>query len=155
MKYLLRLILPIYVIFLLASEFSEGQETRDLDSLPEPAEIRLDTKMARGVEDHEPVGIDSVFKSDEGRVWCWSNVLRTTAKVDTVYFIWNYNGQQESRVPIVIEGTGFRAASFQTIKPEHTGKWTVYIIDKENNVLGMTKFKIIPEKTSEVVSELP
>jgi hypothetical protein len=155
MKYLLRLILPIYVVFLVASAFSEGQQAKKSNLPAGPDEIRLNIKIAKDVEERMPVDVDSIFGSKVGRVYCWSSVARSESDVDTIYHIWNYEGEQESRVPLEITSPTFRAFSFQTIRPEQTGEWTVYIIDKKNNVLGISKFEIVSNSDQKIVSKLP
>lgn len=155
MKYLLRLILPIYIIFLVASAFSEGQESKKSEFPLKPDEIRLNIKMARDIEERMPVEVDTLFGSKVGRVYCWSSVARPISDEDTIYHIWNYEGKQESRVPLEITSPTFRAYSFQTIRPEQTGEWTVYIIDKQNNVLGISKFKIVSKQDQKILSKLP
>jgi len=142
MKYILRLILPIYIIFLVASAFSEGKDTKKSDNSPGAGEFRLSIKISKEIDDRMPVDIDSIFENAIGRVYCWSMISRSKSDVDTIYHIWNYEGKEESRVPIEITSPTFRAITPQAISPDQVGEWTVYIVDKQNNILGKSKFKI-------------
>lgn len=143
MKYILRMLFPLYLLFLFAVAFPEEREKSAADRLSAISEISLNVKMATRIEDRMPVDIDSVFDPSTERIYCWSAVAGVTDTL-TIYHIWNYNGQQQARVPIKVTGSYFRAFTFQSISSEQIGQWTVYIVDKHENLLGMTRFKVEP-----------
>jgi hypothetical protein len=143
MKYILRMLFPLYLLFLFAVAFPEEREKGPLDDPSAISEISLNVKMATKIEDRMPVDVDSVFDPSTERIYCWSAVAGVTDTL-TIYHIWNYNGRQQARVPIKVTGSYFRAFTFQSIKSEQIGVWTVYIVDEHENLLGMTKFKVEP-----------
>jgi hypothetical protein len=141
MKYLIRALLPLYILFLFTVALPEdSKETSDTISGPE--QIKVNIKMASQIEDRMPVEVDSVFENTIGRIYCWSSVASEKAEDFKIYHIWNYEGEEQSKVPIEITSPTFRAFTFQTILPEQTGEWTVYVVDTNYNVLGMSKFRI-------------
>ena len=145
MKYLVRSILPLYILFLVTVALPEDNVEDSTAVVPEPVELKLDIKIADFVEENEPFGIDSTFNNNVGRLCCWSKITSGKQYHLKIYHIWNYEGKEHSRdsIDVTASPKGFRAYTAHTILPEQTGDWTVYIIDTNYNVLGMSKFNIV------------
>jgi hypothetical protein len=145
MKYLVRSILPLYILFLVTVALPEDNVEDTAAVMDEPVELKLDIKIADVVDENEPIGIDSTFKNDVGSLCCWSKVISERPYKLKIYHIWNYQGEEQSRDSVNVNASpkGFRAYTAHTILPEQTGDWTVYIIDTNYNVLGMSKFNIV------------
>jgi len=141
MKYLSKILFPLYLLFLFTVFLPEQRNAVADEAMPYSEKIKLDIKTAREVIDRTPVDIDTVFNNNVGRVYCWSAVTGVEDSLQ-IYHIWNYEGQEMARVPIKIVGSYFRAFTFQTITSNMIGEWTVYIIDKDNNILGLASFRI-------------
>ncbi|HEQ99057.1 MAG TPA: DUF2914 domain-containing protein [candidate division Zixibacteria bacterium] len=145
MKYLVRSVLPLYILFLFTVALPEENEEDSSAVAAEPVELKLDIKIADAILDKEPVGIDSVFENTIGTLCCWSKVVAEKLYPITIYHIWNYEGKEQSRdsIDVTASPDGFRAYTAHKILPEQTGDWTVYIVDRNYNVLGMSKFNIV------------
>ncbi|NIP41462.1 MAG: DUF2914 domain-containing protein [candidate division Zixibacteria bacterium] len=145
MKYLVRSILPLYILFLVTVALPEDNVEDTAAVMDEPVELKLDIKIADVVDENEPIGIDSTFKNDVGSLCCWSKVISERPYKLKIYHIWNYQGEEQSRDSVNVNASpkGFRAYTAHKILPEQTGDWTVYIIDTNYNVLGMSKFNIV------------
>lgn len=141
MKYLSRILFPLYLIFLFTVFLPEQRNAIADESTGDESGIKLDIKFASSIEDRMPVGIDSVFSVEVGKVYCWS-VVSGVQDTMQIFHVWNHEGQEKSRVPIQVAGSYFRAFTFQTIDRSMIGNWTVYIVDESNTVLGLAKFRI-------------
>ena len=144
MKYIMKMLPPLYLLFLIAVAFPEEKYGDFSDNGEEKSEISFNIKFAREIRERMPFGVDSAFGQLTERIYCWSAVAGVEDTL-TVFHIWNFEGKEQARVPIKITGSYFRAYSFQTIDSEQIGNWTVYIVDRNANLLGMSKFRIIPE----------
>lgn len=148
MKYFLRMLFPLYILFLFTVAFPEENKS-STEETTSPDQIKLNIKFAPEIQERMPVGVDSIFENSLDRIYCWSSVVREYGDTIKIYHVWSYQGIEQSRVPIEITSPAFRAFTFQSILPEQTGEWTVYIVDSTNNVLGMSKFHVEPdEKTA-------
>jgi len=145
MKHLGKLLLPAYLIFLYTVVFTDNgiMPTKAHGQTDDRIEITI--KIAKDVQDRMPIEVDSVFDVSVNKLFCWSAVAGVSDTI-RIYHIWNYQGKQEARVPIKVTSMYFRAYTFQTIPKHKTGDWTVYVVDKENNVLGFSRFKVMPEQ---------
>jgi Protein of unknown function (DUF2914) len=141
-KHLLKLLFPLYILFLFTVALPQENEAIEAET----GKIKIEVKMASGIEDRMPTDVDTVFNVSSTRVYCWSAVTGATDSM-MIYHVWNFQGRQQARVPIKIVSSYFRAHSFQTLSAEHTGDWTVYIIDSDNNLLGKANFRVEPDST--------
>jgi hypothetical protein len=156
MKLIIKLIFPLYIVFLFAvarpQSDSIGEDTLKVES-KKPVELRIgQVKFCGDVVEKEPVAVDTVFSSDVGKVYFWSRIFGPGNDV-SIFHVWNYKGRQESKVPMTVDGGGYRAFSFQSIGQNQTGRWTVYVIDEDNNVLAKSTFRIKPKEKLSVDSE--
>ena len=141
MKYLSKALFLLYLLFLFTVFLPEQRSAVADQAEQDSTGVKLEIKIAKDVVDRVPSDIDTVFNNDVGRIYCWSAVMGVEDSLQ-IYHIWNYEGEEVSRVPIMILGPYFRAFSFQTIEPDMVGKWTVYIIDSEDNILGLVNFRV-------------
>jgi len=142
-NHLLKMLFPLYILFLFTVALPQDSKNDDeLES--EFGKVKIEVKMGSGIKERMPSGVDSVFNISTSRVYCWSAVAGVPDSM-TIYHVWNYKGIEKARVPIKIVSSYFRAHSFQTLSPEQTGDWTVYIVDSENNLLEKAKFRVEPD----------
>ena len=97
--------------------------------------------IARGVENHIPIGVDDKFPSNIGRVYCYSKVVGAS-KGDIVRHIWYYNDKPISEVSFNVTSSSYRFYSYKTIPPYAKGKWRVDLTMQDGTVLKSTDFTI-------------
>lgn len=97
--------------------------------------------FSTGVENRTPVGVDSVFASDVGRVYTFTKIVGVEEPT-TIFHVYYYNGQEMARIELKIGGTPWRTWSSKTILPEWKGEWKVEIIDEGGNIIKTGKFTI-------------
>jgi hypothetical protein len=93
------------------------------------------------IEQHQPVGIDTVFVETVGTVYCFSKI---TGAADTVLIshVWYYNNEEKARVDLSIKSRTWRTWSSKRIMEDWQGKWRVDIIDMNGNILKSKQFFI-------------
>lgn len=156
MKLLIKLVLPLYIVFLFTVARPQSDsiraDERQLDK-EQTVDLRVSQmKFCEEVEEKDPVAVDTVFSSDVGKVYFWSRIFGQASDL-LIYHVWNYQGRQESRVPMTVDGGGYRAFSFQSIGANQVGRWTVYVIDEDDNVLAKSSFRIKPKEKLSVDSD--
>jgi hypothetical protein len=94
--------------------------------------------IATSIESREPVGVNSEFPSDVGKVSCWAKVSSSQAPV-AVKFIWYKDGQVvfEWLYSLITESGRLWAT-----KTVSTGKWKVDIIDGAKNIAKTISFEV-------------
>lgn|SRR5574341_862675 len=97
--------------------------------------------VGTGIENREAVGVDTVFSSAVGKVYCW--VLVTGAETETqITFVWHHQGSQVAEVIVPVRSVRWRCWTSKTIMPESTGAWKVEIKDEAGKVLESASFHI-------------
>lgn len=96
------------------------------------------------VENRNPVGIDSIFSTDQKRVYCVTGIRNLKPEV-TVYHKWYYQGKLRVTVPITLGWShNWRAWSYVTLRPGLSGQWRVEVEDSLGQVLKSLPFTVIP-----------
>lgn len=108
--------------------------------------LKIEAALCKSVEKREPVGQDTVFPSDVGRVYCWSLVTGATEPTSITH-VWCYGEKELARVELEIKSGWFRTWSYKTILPNWTGSWRVEILDSEGNLLKKLDFSVLARKT--------
>ncbi len=96
-----------------------------------------------GIQDREPVGIDTVFSDDVGTVYCFTKIDGAT-DTTTVSHVWYYKGEEKARVTLNIKGDSWRTWSSKTILKEWDGKWRVDVESASGSILQSKDFVIKP-----------
>lgn len=130
MKHLIFLILVMVVLFSSVA-FAQDQE-----------DIKVENAViCTSVEDRQPVGVDSVFNADIGRLYCFTKL---TSKTDTaeISHVWFLGNTQMAKVDLPIRAKDWRTWSSKRILLDWVGDWKVEIQDSEGNVLYEVFFVI-------------
>ncbi len=97
--------------------------------------------VGTGIENREAVGVDTVFTSAVGKVYCW--VLVTGAETESqITFVWYHQDQQAAEVIVPVRSVRWRCWTSKTIMPELAGAWKVEIKDEAGKVLESASFQV-------------
>lgn len=97
--------------------------------------------FATQVDDREPVGIDTVFATDVGNVYCYTNIRGIKDTAD-IYHVWHYKDEEKARIKLSVKSNNWRTWSSKSILENWTGGWRVMIEDADGNVLASKSFEI-------------
>ena len=126
----------VFIILALVFNFSRAQEETSTPNLK--VEQLL---FGTGIENREVTGVDTIFSSGVGKVYCWS--LITGAEGETkISFVWYYQDKEKATVKVPVRSIRWRTWTSKTIIPEWTGNWRVEIQDESGTVLHTANFKI-------------
>ncbi len=97
--------------------------------------------ICTSMEDRQPVGVDTVFSSDVGRLYCYTQL---TSTIDTVAVshVWFYNDKQMAKVDLTLKAKTWRTWSSKNIMPDWTGDWRVEVQTASGEVISKNQFKI-------------
>jgi hypothetical protein len=121
---------------------AEMETAEEMEAAEETAEMELNLTVEEmtfctGVEEREPVSRDTMFSSDAGQIFFWSNVLNEGDEA-SIEHVWYYNGEEMARVMLPANYPRNRVWSSKTILPEWTGDWTVMIMAGSEKLGEMT-----------------
>jgi hypothetical protein len=116
----------------LTEEMGEPEETGEMGEIEKSAAMAANLTVKEmtfcdGVEDREPVTMDSTFSSEVGKIYFWSNILNDDGET-YVEHVWYRDGEEMARVSLPAKYSRNRIWSSKTILPEWTGEWTVKIM---------------------------
>lgn len=98
-------------------------------------------QIATSIENRQPVGVDTSFAADVGRVFCFTQVKGAT-DTTKISQIWYYKDQEKAQVELDVRSKNWRTWSSKTILESWTGPWRVMVVDANGNVLATTSFSI-------------
>jgi hypothetical protein len=94
--------------------------------------------IAGNIEQRMPVGIESQFPWDVGRVSCWISVSSSQAPVP-IKFVWYKNDELISEWPYSLLSETGRVWSTKAVA---SGKWRVEIVDAAKTVVKTASFEV-------------
>ncbi|MES9972092.1 MAG: DUF2914 domain-containing protein [Candidatus Thiodiazotropha sp.] len=111
----------------------------ELQESPVPDAYVARAQFTTAVVDREPV--DQVIKLDTrtNRVFFFTDLRHLQGR--TVTHRWELDGRIESVVDFKVGGPRWRVYSAKSLKPDETGKWTVFVIDESGWPLHATIFE--------------
>jgi hypothetical protein len=101
--------------------------------------------MATDIKIRTPVGIDSVFTNDVGKLYCFTGVQNLIGDDQRITHFWKHQNRYVAKIDIMIgRSYNWRCWSQVTIQPRWTGTWEVVVLDSIGNDLGSIQFEIVP-----------
>ncbi|MBN1626761.1 MAG: DUF2914 domain-containing protein [Deltaproteobacteria bacterium] len=100
-----------------------------------------DIRICTSVEDRQPIGADTSFDSDVGRLFCFTK-LSGDQENSTIYHVWYFNDKEVSRIELSVRAKTWRTWSNKNILNTWTGNWRVDVLTSEGNVLGSMEFTV-------------
>ena len=106
------------------------------------AQISVEAVIATEIVDRQPVGADSTFAADVGRVFCWMRVTGAPEQGTTLHHVWIRDEQEMADIELNIGGSSWRTWSNKAVPPEWAGDWHVEIRDADGTVLETVRFRV-------------
>ncbi|PLX66380.1 MAG: DUF2914 domain-containing protein [Denitrovibrio sp.] len=93
------------------------------------------------MQNREPVGSATEFKSSVGRVFCFTEI--ETDKYPTeVTHIWIHDKNIEAEIKLPVKSPKWRTYSSKAILEEWTGNWKVEVYSENGELIDSIDFKI-------------
>jgi hypothetical protein len=100
-----------------------------------------DIAVCTSVENRQPAGIDSVFNSDVGKLYCFTEIKSQTDTTE-ISHVWFYKDKQMAKINLPVKAKSWHTWSAKTILPTWKGDWRVEIQDSNGNVIASKSFQI-------------
>lgn len=123
-------------IFMMVLLFSVGLYAQNSSGI-EVANIAVCTS----VESKQPMGTDSVFSSDVGKLYCFTKLTSDTDS-SQISHVWFYNDKQMAKIDLPMNAKSWRTWSAKTIWPAWKGNWRVEIQDSNGNIIKSISFRL-------------
>jgi hypothetical protein len=92
-----------------------------------------------GIEDREPIGLDTAFPADIDRVYCFLEA-RNIEHDTEVTFVWYAGDMQVAEITVPLQaGPRWRTFSYKTIGGV-AGEWRVELLDENGNTVNSIEF---------------
>lgn len=101
----------------------------------------VEINTCTGVENREPVGVDSTFSQEVERVYCYT-IFEGAQSLTEVTHVWYHGDEQRAEVGLTVQPGTWRTWSSKRIVPEWTGEWQVDVVADDGTVLKTVKFVI-------------
>lgn len=98
-------------------------------------------KVCTSVEDRQPLGEDTVFSSDVGKLYCYTR-LNNPSGESTISHVWFYQDRQMAKIDLPVKANTWRTWSSKNILPLWVGDWRVEVQDSSGSVLADISFII-------------
>lgn len=121
----------IFVLLLSGGLFAQNQSNVKVDSIV----------ICTSVENRQPIGTDSVFSSDVGKLYCFTK-LSSETDTSEISHVWFYNDKQMAKINLPMNAKSWHTWSAKTIMPAWKGDWRVEIQDSEGNVISKISFRL-------------
>ncbi len=126
------------------STFAQENTTKDSaksNTITPMAEI----KVCTSVVDRMPVGTDTIFPANVGKVFVRSKITGASSS-GTIKHLFMHDGKEAASVDLQLKGSPYITWSNKLIYPSDTGVWEVKVVAASGATLGSTKFIIGPMK---------
>jgi hypothetical protein len=97
--------------------------------------------ICTSVENRQPVGTDSVFTADAGKLYCFTG-LTSQSDTSEISHVWFYKGKEMPKINLPVKGKSWHTWSAKTIMPAWKGSWKVEVQDSNGNVISSTSFRL-------------
>jgi hypothetical protein len=97
--------------------------------------------LAQGVKNRVPIGsIEDIQFNQANSVRVYAYSIAVGLMNDTLYYIWRLNDTEIARVTVEVGGEHWRSYSSKQIKLIAHGDWSVTLVNKEEEVLAVSRF---------------
>jgi hypothetical protein len=97
--------------------------------------------VCTSVENRQPMGTDSVFSADIGKLYCFTGLTSQTDMAE-ISHVWFYNDKEMAKINLAAKGKSWHTWSAKTIMPAWKGNWRVEIQDSNGNVISSISFRV-------------
>lgn len=125
-----------------AQETQEAQEMQEAQVTQEEPALTVEKMVfCTGVEDREPIGVDTVFVATVGQVYCFTQITGA-GDATTISHVWYLDGEEKATVELNVNGDSWRTWSSKTIPEDWTGNWRVDVKSSTGEVLKSMNFAV-------------
>ena len=103
--------------------------------------LAVETVIASGVEERQPVGEGDSFDTEVGRVYLWTSVTGANDST-SIRHIWYLDTLQVQEIELPVKNSPWRTWSYKTIEPTMVGAWRVEVIGPSGAPLAEETFTI-------------
>ena len=119
---------------------ANGASTEEIESVNE---VTLkEATLAKLVEDLTPQDEGLAFNVEDGKVYCYSNVLSPEGYEGHITHVWKLNGEETASIKLKVKGPRWRTYSLKHISPDLVGDWTVEVLDADGKLLKDFAFTV-------------
>jgi hypothetical protein len=134
----------------LATESEAGEAATEASSEP------LAGRVARAgfttqVIDREPQDSVTSLPNAASRILFFTELSGLEGQ--TLTHVWERDGVEMARVPIVVGGSRWRVYSTKNLEPSWLGEWKVSVVDEEGRVLHSESFSYVAAETQAAAEE--
>ena len=97
--------------------------------------------ICTSIENRQPVGTDSIFSADTGKLYCFTKLSSQTDSSE-ISHVWFYQDKQMAKIELPIKAKSWRTWSAKTIMPAWKGNWRVEVQGSEGNVIRSISFRL-------------
>ncbi len=97
--------------------------------------------VCTSVENRQPVGTDSVFNSDAGKLYCFTGIKSQTDTAE-ISHVWFYKDKEMAKITLPVKAKSWHTWSAKTILPSWKGNWKVEIQDADGKVIAAKSFEV-------------
>ena len=97
--------------------------------------------ICTSIEDRQPVGVDSTFSKDVGKLYCFSNITGAE-KQCSISQVWYYKDKEMAKIKLDVKDKTWRTWSSKKIVTFAVGQWRVDVVSEKGDVLASKKFTI-------------
>ena len=126
-------ILALFSILVVTSGISQEAEDLKIEEMV----------FCSGLDERQPVSIDTVFEDSVGQVYCFTKIV---GAIDTtsISHAWYYQNEEKAIVSLTVKSKLWRTWSSKQIVKEWDGKWRVDVLSSDGEVLKSKEFLIEP-----------
>lgn len=129
-------------IILFISSFAFAQTDSTMAGQRMMPELTVEKMIfCTGVENREPVGVDTVFADTVGQVYCYTQISGAENPT-TISHVWFLNGEEKASIELSVRGETWRTWSSKTIPEEWDGTWRVEVQSATQDVLMSKEFVV-------------
>ena len=129
----------ILAIFFI-STFSIIGLAQDEATQPETPAITVDELViCTGIEERQPVGVDTAFVKTVGQLYCFVK-LSSESNDTSIFHTWFYNDKEMAKVELSVKGKTWRTWSSKRIVEDWVGNWKVEVTSLTGDVLKTAEF---------------
>lgn len=97
--------------------------------------------ICTGIEDRQPVGMDTAFVKTVGQLFCFVKVSGESDST-SISQVWFYDGKEMAKVELSVKGKTWRTWSSKRIVEDWVGQWKVEVQSATGDVLMTKEFTV-------------
>jgi hypothetical protein len=120
---------------------NNAPEEREAPSVEEAGLVIVRMAICRGVENRSPVGADTTFPRDVGRLYCFTEV-KGAQEPTPVFHRWFFGDRLAVEIPIQVKGPRWRCWTRKRIPAGGEEAGRVEVATEEGDILATAEFRL-------------